>query len=182
MRTHTDEYGESLWLYGDLINETSQTQQIIAITGTFYDSEGQLIADQSNTTDYWPLDVVPPGGRIPFELSVDGIQASANFELWVDSEASENLPRQDFNFVEVGEWVEEDVYCLEGGLLNPGNALKEYLVIVVVFYDAQGKVINFSEDYAVDPGWIVADEVYDFVICVDPPGQDAHHELQAWGL
>jgi hypothetical protein len=182
MRTYTDEYEESLWLYGDVINNTGTTQKLTAITGTFYDAQGQLIADEDNTFGYWPIDVVPAGERIPFELAVEGIHNAANYELRADSEMSDSPPRRDFNFTDLEQWEEEGVYCLLGGLLNPGNELKEYLVIIAVFYDGQGNIINFSEDYISDPTWVIGDEFYDFEICIDPSGQNfADYELQAWG-
>jgi hypothetical protein len=180
---YTDEYPEGLLLYGDVVNDTGQTQKLTNIAGTFYDAQGQLIADQNSISTYWPVEIVPPGARIPFEMIIDGIHEAANFELWTDSEVSDTPPRQDFDFIDVNQWQEEYVYCLEGGLLNPGNELTQYLVIVAVFYNSQGKVINFSEDYLPDPGGIVGDEAYDFGVCIDLIGQDfSHYELQAWGL
>jgi hypothetical protein len=182
MRTYADEDAESLWLYGDVTNNTGTTQKLTTITGTFYDAQGQLIANENNTLGYWPVDVVPAGERIPFELAVEGIQNAANYELRAASEMGDSPPRHDFDFTDLEQWNEEGVYCLMGALLNPGNELTEYLVIIAVFYDGQGNVINFSEDYTSNPTWVIGDEFYDFEICIDPSGQDFdHYELQAWG-
>jgi hypothetical protein len=182
IRTYTDVYEGGLLLYGDLINDTGASQKLAYITGAFYNEQGQVIASQDNTTEYWPVDIVPPGGKAPFELAVNGIEAAANYRLWANSATAGQMPRQDFNFAGVEQWSEDESYCLAGQMQNPGGQLRDYLVIAAVLYDSQGNVANFSETYETEPQDISGDEPLDFEICIDPPNQNvARYELRAWG-
>ena len=181
MRVYTDQYEDGLLLYGDLINNTESPQALALITGTFYDDQGQVIANEDSIYDYWPpVDAIPPGGRMPFELIVDGIQGDAKSSLRVEAEPSSESPRQDFEFSDLNQWNEGDVYCVGGTLRNPGGELQGYLVIVAVLYDDQGNVVNFGDYY--EP-YLESDEALDFETCVAPPNQGvARYELWAWGL
>ncbi len=181
VRVYADQEDDSLQLYGNFINNTGTSQELFFITGTFYDAQGQVIADEESTYDYWSVPVIPPGGRAPFELTVEGIQSAANFDLRVEAEPSNENPRQDFEFSDLYEDPGGGFYCVGGTIRNPGDRLQDYLLIVVVLYDNQERVIYFSDYYA-DPEYATGDEPQDFEVCVDTLNQEvARHELQAWG-
>ena len=147
VRVYTGEIEAGLLLYGNLINNTGSAQELFFITGTFYDAQGQAIADEESTYDYWPVEFIPPGARVPFELTVDGIQSTNNFDLRVDAEPSGEAPRQDFEFSDLYQETMEYGYCVGGTLRNPGGQLEDYLVIVAVLYDNQDQVVSFGEYY-----------------------------------
>jgi hypothetical protein len=181
VRVYADQEDDSLQLYGNFSNNTGTSQELFYITGTFYDAQGQVIADEESTYDYWSVPVIPPGGRAPFELTVEGIQNAANFDLRVEAEPSSENPRQDFEFSDLYEDPGEDFYCVGGTIRNPGDQLQDYLLIVVVLYDNQDRVIYFSDYYA-NPEYATGDEPQDFEVCVDTLSQEvARYELQAWG-
>ncbi|MDX1520917.1 MAG: hypothetical protein R3264_04780, partial [Anaerolineae bacterium] len=46
---------DGLLLYGDVINNTGTAQELDYIAGTFYDTQGKVIADEDTTVDSWPL-------------------------------------------------------------------------------------------------------------------------------
>ena len=168
-------------MYGEVMNNTGEAQELYFITGTFYDAQGQVLPD-ALTIDYWPIETVPQGGRIPFEVTVLAADNLANFDLSVDAEPSDEYPSQDFEFLEV-EADGGDNYCISGKVQNLGGQLAYYLSIVVVLYDSEDKVISFSDHYNHSPEDLVGDQMMDFEICVDPLGQVvAHHEVRAWGL
>jgi hypothetical protein len=75
-----------LTISGEMINNTGQTQEIIDVTGYFYDSQGQLIAGPDEAIAFWPVDVVLAGERVSFELIVFSPGEIAHFELQVISE------------------------------------------------------------------------------------------------
>jgi len=173
---------DGMLLYGNMINDTGASQELEAVTGSFYDAEGQLIAGEGSTYDYWPINVVPSGGSVPFELTVFDVQNAANFDLAVEAVPSGENTRQDFEFLNVNQRNEDGDYCLGGELRNPGDELKEYLVIVAILYDAQGNVINFDYYDEYDPENVKGDQTSSFDICVSPLDQGvANHELRAWG-
>ncbi len=88
-------------LYGDMVNDTGASQEILYLTGSFTDDNGRTIDGEDYTYDYWPSDVVPPGGRVPFELEVYGVKSIQHYSLRVIAEPSGETPRQDFEFSEL---------------------------------------------------------------------------------
>lgn len=177
-------YGQEdgLLLYGKLTNGTGAPQELEDVSGAFYDAQGQLIADKSSTFDYWPINVVPPGGAVPFELTVFDGQGAADYDLNVEAQPSGENTRQDFEFKDVEQRSEDGDYCLSGNLRNSGDELRDYLVIVAILYDAQGNVVNFDYYDEYNPAGVKGDNPSSFEICVPPPNQDvANYELRAWG-
>ncbi|MFN8456224.1 MAG: FxLYD domain-containing protein [Anaerolineae bacterium] len=173
---------DGLLLYGKVTNETGSPQELEAVSGLFFDEQGQLIADRSSTFDYWPVNVVPPGGSVPFALTVFTIQSAAKFDLNVEAQPSEENARQDFDFANVNPRKEDDDYCVSGELRNNGDELQDYLVIVAILYDGQGNVVNFDYYDEYNPDGIRGDDTSEFDICVPPPNQEtANFELRAWG-
>jgi hypothetical protein len=178
VRSYPDPYGGGLLLYGDLVNDTGTTQELVFVSGTFYDASGQVIADAGSTSDYWPVDIIPPGGRLPFELTVLDIEQAAAYDLTLEAQPSDRTPHQDFEFANLDQWREEESYCLAGELQNLGAPLQEYVVIVAVLFDSQDRVLKFGEYYESGP----VDQSLEFEICIDLINQDvARHELRAWG-
>ena len=173
---------EGLLLFGELMNNSGASQTLTEISGTFYDAQGQLIADAANTIGYWPVDIIPPDSRVPIELVVEGIQSAANFNLNVMAEPGGTVPRQDFEFGELHQRTEADSYCLTGQFQNFGTELQNYLVIGATLYDARNNIVNFGDYYQPDLAALTADQPLAFEICIGPPNQGAtRYELWAWG-
>jgi hypothetical protein len=182
VQNYPDEYGEGVILYGDVINNTGATQELTAITGTFYDPQGQLVADEGDVFDYWPINIVPAGGRVPFELAVYDVQSVANFNLDVGAQPSSQSLRQDFEFLELNQWSEVDSFCLAGKVKNTGDQLQSHLVILAILYNAQNNVVNFGDFYAPDVENLMGDQTLTFEVCSDPRFQEvANYDLRAWG-
>ena len=178
-----DQDGGNIMLYGDIVNRTGTAQEISLISGTFFDAQGQMIADSNNAVDYWPVEIIPPSGRVPFELTVYGIQGIANFDLAVEAEQSTQMLREDFEFLDLIESNDGETHCVTGRLRNPGEPLQNYVVIVAVLYDDQDNVVNFGEFYEPVPGEVTGDTTLDFEICVTPVNLNvARYEMRAWGL
>jgi hypothetical protein len=181
VRVSQDPYGSGLLLLGDVMNNTGTAQELKGLTGTFYNDQGQVMAD-GNTADYWPIAAVPQGGQLPFELIALGLDSAADFDLRVEAEPGNELLRQDFEFLDVTPSSEGGDYCLRGRVHNPGGGLESYLIVVTVLYDQQDNVINYSDDYKTVPAELGGGQTIDFEVCVDPLGQDvARYDLRAWG-
>lgn len=172
-----------LMLYGEMINDSGTTQQVFSVAGTFYDSQGQIIPVDQSSNGVWPTDVIPPGGRVPFLLTVQNARNVSNFDLSVQSEPVEIVPRQDFEFVDVNEQVNGIHRCLSGALKNPGGQLADYLVIAGIFYDDQGNILRFANDNKSAFNQLTGDGALNFKICIkSPPNSNvASHKLLAWG-
>jgi hypothetical protein len=171
-----------LQLFGELANNSGVSQTLTEVTGIFYDAQGQVIADQGDTIGYWPVDIIPPGGQVPFELLVEGINGAANFDLNVAAEPASTSPRQDFEFGSLKQRTEADAYCLTGQFRNTGAELQNYLVLGATLYDEQDNLVNFGDYYQPDLDGVAADQPLEFEICIAPPYQGAtRYELWAWG-
>jgi hypothetical protein len=170
-----------LLLYGTVINNTGSTQALELVKGIFYDGQGQVIAGDDDIYGYWPVDVVLPGGAVPFELFVESVSTAANFDLSVEAEATGETLQQDFEFLDLSPQSDDEAYCLQGRLQNHGAALQNYVVITAILYDDQGKVINFGDSQDLDPEEVGSSPT-GFEVCVGPPNQGvARYELRAWG-
>lgn len=182
LRQRFDEDEESVIIYGNARNETGAAQEISFLTGTFYDQQGQIIATEDDTDHYLPLDVVPPGGFMPFELFVYDVDHIADFTLRVFSQPSSQRPRTGFEFSNLNPAVEDGDYCVAGSLRNPGDPLQDYLLLAVVLYNNEDQVINFGDYEVRASADLVGEALLDFEICADFYGQNvASYKLQAWG-
>lgn len=176
-------HDDNLMLYGDIVNNTGNTQEIALLGGTFYDAQGQLIADNNSVVDYWPVEIIPPGGRVPFELTVYGVQNVADFNLNIEAQPSNQTLNQEFTFLDLHERVELDSHCVTGRIQNLGSQLHTYLVIVTVLYNDQDRVIDFGEYYKPNPQDVGQDPALDFEVCSNALNQPvSRYELRAWGL
>lgn len=173
---------DSLTVLGNLVNNTGSDQQVMVVTGTFFDAEEQALTGPYDLYDYWPVEIVPAEGQVPFELTGYGLTDATQIEVGVISQASGQTPRQDFALSDVNSDNEAGTYCLNGSLGNQGDALQDYLLVVGTLYNSQDQVINFDSDEASDPEEITVENTFDFEICLDTLGQDvARHEIKAFG-
>lgn len=171
----------NLILYGDMLNNTGAAQKLAYITGTFLDAGGQVVADEDSTLDYWPVDTIPQGARLPFKLTAIGVQNAANFNLRAEAAPSNDSPVLDFEFSEVNTSNQTDTYCLAGKLKNLGGGVSSYLVILAILYDNSNSVINFNHFYQTQPN-MAGGQITDFKVCVDPLNQNvSRYDLRAWG-
>lgn len=173
---------DELLIFGNIVNNTGLAQEITGVSGVFFDAQGQIIADDIDLSDYWSSDVLPNGGRTPFQLSVSGITSAASHNLSVETQPSTEPPRTDFQFLSIKQTNQQNDYCVSADLKNNGNDLSDYLIIAAVLYDGQNKVVNFSDWIEPAPAGIVGEDTYSFEICVSPPNAGvARYELVAWG-
>ncbi len=178
IQLYPDQNGK-LRLYGDMTNETDIVQELIFINGTFYDAQGQVIAAPDQTSSYWPVDAVPAGGQLPFTLTIDNIQDAATYNIEVESQATDYLLHQDFEFSEVTQWQQDSNYCVSGKFRNQGATLQYYAALFMVLYNDQDQVINFADYYSEES---LNDQALDFEICGEPANQTvSRYELRAWG-
>jgi hypothetical protein len=182
VQTYANPYGDGMLIYGDIVNGTGSVQEIAAVTGTFFDTQGEVVSGAENVIDYWPFDVVPVEGRLPFELTVLGSQQIADFELVVDSRPSDQVPHQNFNVANIEQLQEDGVYCLLGELENRGDFLNEYVLILAVLFDGQDQMLNFGEYYEPEPVEGLTEFPLEFDICVDVGDKTIdRYEWRAWG-
>jgi hypothetical protein len=170
-------------VFGELINNTGTPQQGVDISGVFYDRADQVIRDEIETLSHVPVDIVPVGAHIPFELVIESNEPIYRLDLVARSIPASEPPRQDFQFSNVNLSTNDpNMYCLEGQVQNPGANLVDSLVIMIVGYNDQGNVVNFGEYSPVAPEGVVGEQRSPFRMCLDPLEQQiTRHELRAVG-
>ncbi|MEW5957253.1 MAG: hypothetical protein AB1801_05995 [Chloroflexota bacterium] len=168
---------------GEIINNTGSPQQAVEVSGVFYDALDQVIEDEIDTLSYVPVEVIPVGAHVPFELVVESPQPIFRLDLEALSQPASDSPRQDFQFANINQWSGgTNMYCLGGQVQNLGLPLAGYLVIMATTYDAQGQVVGFGEYAPTSPENIVGDQTSPFEMCIDPLDQHvARHEFRALG-
>ena len=181
VRATIDESG--IFVVGEMVNRTGAPQEGVNVSGVFYDRDDQVIRDGIDTLNYVPVEVVPEGAHIPFELVVDSADPVYRIELVAISEPAADTARQDFQFVDVSQWQgADDMYCIGGQVQNPGSPLDEYLVVLATTYDGKGHVVSFGEHSTATPAEIVAGQSSPFSICIDPLNEQiARYQLWALG-
>ncbi|HMR66203.1 MAG TPA: FxLYD domain-containing protein [Anaerolineae bacterium] len=171
-----------LLLSGHLVNNTTSTQEIEEVKGTFYDAQGQVIAADDLVYGYWPVDLVLPGGGVPFELIIEGISETAGYDLGVQANPSDEKLLQDFEFKDLNQRNENGNYCLGGTLETSGDEPEDYLIISAALYDDQGRVVGFSDNQDIFPEDIADGQSVGFEICLPTPVEPiARYDVLAWG-
>lgn len=182
VRSDTTLYQNGMLVYGNLVNHSATAQEVERVSATFFDAQGNQIGQGNHIQAYWPGYSVPPGGGMPFQLLVNGLNGAANFDLNLGASLSSSTPRDDFEFSGVKQSYQNNSYCVDGYLRNSGSQLQEYLIVTAVLYDQRDNVINFQDEQVYNPARVVGDQKYHFKICVAPPYDDAaRYDLQAWG-
>ncbi|MCB0175728.1 MAG: hypothetical protein KDJ97_34815, partial [Anaerolineae bacterium] len=182
-QVYPDPAGNGLLMFGNFINNTGLAQEIMSLSALFYDEQGQVIAETRTRDAYWPGFVVAPNGSMPFELTVADIENAGDFVLTVEAKPSGELPQENFEFSDLNQKDEGVDYCVSGEFNNPGEHLRNYLIITAIFYNSEDKVVNFGHYSVYYPEGVEADPGFDFDLCADGFNQDvARYELQAWGL
>jgi hypothetical protein len=182
MRGYPAEALNGMVFYGNLINNTGGPQQLNEINTTLYDGQGQAIPYEKSI-DQWPVRAVPAGGQVPFGVVIPNVQGVADFHFEVQSEPGGDIPREDFEFVDINPSAEGEQYCLNGRLRNPGGQLQAYLMVTAVLYDGEDQVINYNNAFKSAPKQVVGDDTLEVALCVKSRQQEvARYELRAWGI
>ncbi len=179
-------------VFGELINNTGSPQVLEEITGTFTDTQNQVLTEPNVVVDgFWPadLEVLPPGGRTPFLIEVRGSRDVARFQLSAASTVTTTVVSQNFSFLNFSQGPRTlnglPHYCAQFTLRNPGPAFQNIIVVAVTFYNAQNRVVNFGDAFLLpeDEGLpITGDQTEDFEICVAAPNEGIVRSVpQAWG-
>ncbi|RME77277.1 MAG: hypothetical protein D6784_03915, partial [Chloroflexi bacterium] len=123
---------------GELYNHTGIPQTDIFVSGVFYNAQNQVIDGEIDVLSHVPVDVIPPGARVPFELQVESPEPIYRLDLYAMSEPAGNPPRQDFHFANVTEKVTaSNLYCVEGNIINPAEPVEDYLLVMAVAYNRE---------------------------------------------
>jgi len=170
----------SLIVTGEFVNNSDVTQRLSLITGDFFDETGTQIAGEEDTSDYWATDMVPPNGRLPFELTVYGINQAANFALYAQVEPISEVIFSDFQATNLEIYQELESYCIDGDV-NFGDRLQDMVTILITGHNIENEIVGFGDNYFRIPD--EAERTATFSICIDDtePSSISQYSIQIWG-
>jgi len=177
----------TLYLWGDLLNGTGESQEVISIY--LCDADGAPVFEDV-TISIFPMEVLPAGWKGPFQMimgPLDALPAPADelldqYEPCVtEADPGDFAVREDL-VVTDASLVGGDGGCrVEGTVRNDGPALDDYLQVVVTFYNAEGLVIGYGDFYTVATNDLQAGEVPFTVDCPEMPESPDDYAVQAVG-
>jgi len=156
---------------GEVTNNTDVQQLIESVDGVFYSAPGVVISE-ANITGFYPQEVIPVGGTVPFYFELEGVTSLHSSTVTVTTDISPFVTRTDLVLQEPSEQINSDGYrCFEGRVRNNGERLQNELVIIASVYDEQNKLVNF--EYQAFSGGaafeVLGDRTRSYSVCVRPP-------------
>ncbi len=143
-RAYTDDI-DYTHVVGEVRNNTNTPVEFVEITATFYNKAGKVIA-----TDYTyaALDIVPSGGKSPFEILKELPASAARYTLNVDWEEADAAPPSGLKILSRSQYVDDiDFLHIVGEVKNTSSRRLEYVEIVATFYDKRDRVIAMDFTY-----------------------------------
>ncbi len=154
-------------VYGMLTNTSGSTRDLWFIA-----------AGGSTHYNSWPLDYVDAGESIPFVLSGQGDGAN----LGAMGSAAEGIHHREFEASDLASQTDGGSYCVTGSITGPVDELEQYLIIALVLYDGDDRVINFADYDALDSDELAGGEPVPLLLCADSQGKSVdHYDLKVWG-
>lgn len=166
--------GEWFHIVGEVQNNSDAAMEFVKIVATLYDDASQVVGTDFTYTE---IDVIPPGGKSPFETGTDEWEGTTNYKLQVQGRAGAP-PRQDIVILSHSHYVDGGWLHIRGEVENTGDTAAEFVKIVATLYDAAGVVVGTDFTYT-DLDIVPAGGTSPFETGTDHwPGFD-HYEIQA---
>lgn len=133
----------TLYVIGEVQNVRDKDVQFVRITATFYDENNTVVATNTSNSG---LRMIPPGGKSPFQVSIDDenqIQKMYNYSLAISSYDGVTQP-----FPKTLMILSNSSYISVGGLLNivgevknNGSSESTFTRVLATCYDDNGTVV-----------------------------------------
>ncbi|HET7088718.1 MAG TPA: hypothetical protein VFL17_08725 [Anaerolineae bacterium] len=138
-----DTEGGVLYIFGEIVNSSSQFYDIDDIEVTIYGLTGviPLLHESLDMPgDYF----VPPNNTMPFQITAQLEQLDfIDYNLSISAEPSQHSPRDDLTIELAGTTEEEGDLLVDVTWTNP-SLVSTYVAPFVVAYDAQRRVSNLA--------------------------------------
>ncbi len=163
----TDEF-KTLAIVGEVRNDSNLDVGETDITITFYDAAGSIISTATGET---MLDIIPPGGKSPFIITLTRPAGLASHSLRAVGR-SVPPPKQSaqLSSTELRRFEDDaGFFHIKGAIENVGSTVARRVKIAAVIYAHNNQVINVGFTYA-DPPILKPGEVagYDIIFAYYP--------------
>lgn len=161
-----------------MINGESFPVFNVKVIGSFYDSNGNLVAAQESVTD---LVQIEPELSSPFKLEVtNGAANISRYELTLVWEDISIIDYEELTILSA-ETHEENGLEVVGELQNDGSVAVANIVVVVTFYDDTGTVVEVYQGTVSKPN-LARGESSAYTIAIPNPDLEYDHfSVQAQG-
>lgn len=130
---------------GEVRNESESAAANVRITASFYDSEGNLLGEQTLAPK---LRVINPGGVAPFEmryLDSATVNQVARYELAATGQEAESKPAN-LKILSANSRLDVlGVYFINVSTRNDGDETATNPLVIATLYDKDGKVVAIGE-------------------------------------
>lgn len=130
---------------GEVRNESESAAANVRITASFYDSEGNLLGEQTLAPK---LRVINPGGVAPFEmryLDSATVNQVARYELAATGQEAESKPAN-LKILSASSRLDVlGVYFINVSTRNDGDETATNPIVIATLYDKDGKVVAIGE-------------------------------------
>lgn len=135
-----DSYTDGEWYHivGEIQNNNDYPMMFVEIVATLYDDDGKVVGTDFT---YTFLDVIPPGGKSPFETGTDEWEGTTNYKLQAEGSKGD-LPRQDLVIRSHESYIDGDWLHVRGEVENTGTTDAEFVQLVITLYDASDNVVG----------------------------------------
>lgn len=130
---------------GEVRNDSESAVQNVRITASFYDAQGNLLAEQTQAPK---IRVINPGGVAPFEMRyIDSATVSqvARYELAATGQEAEAKPAS-LKILSVTSRLDVlGLYFINVNARNEGSETATNPIAIATLYDKDGKVVAVGE-------------------------------------
>jgi hypothetical protein len=136
------EYG-SLYIVGEVQNNTGSNVQYVQVIATFYDSLGQVTNVDWNST---MLRVLGPSQKVPFKIWAAS-RPYDSYTFSVDYDTTTDTPPTGVSVLSSDSWSEYGSLYIVGEVQNNNVDNVGGVRIAVTYYDSEGNVTNATSAY-----------------------------------
>lgn len=130
---------------GEVRNDSESAIQNVRITASFYDAQGNLLAEQTQAPK---IRVINPGGVAPFEMRyIDSatVNQVARYELAATGQEAEAKP-VGLKILSVNSRLDVlGVYFINVNTRNDGSETATNPILIATLYDEDGRVVAIGE-------------------------------------
>lgn len=143
----------SLYLVGEVLNNTPSNVRFVRINATLRDSAGNVVDSSSS---YATIDNLTPGMKSPFLVLFSDSPAWTSYDLTVTWDTTTVAPYV-LELLNTQAYFDRyDGYHVVGEIRNQYSEPRNFVQAVVTLYDFEGKVIGvdytFTNPYDLNPG------------------------------
>ena len=145
---HTDEFN-TLTIVGEVRNDSNLTVGQTDITVTFYDSVGAIISTVNGKT---LLDIIPPGAKSPFVISLKRPAGLNSHSLRAVARPVPAAQQAQLSVIETRRFEDEaGFFHVKGAIENVGSITARRVKVATIIYDRSNRVINVGFTYVNPP-------------------------------